>query len=118
MRQVAVCRQLVVEYAGQVRANHKPEKRSCGPRPKGISTTMPVKNQIALVVGASSGIGRATAVMLAREGARVMASARREDRLKELQSSLAKEDHTIEIVPADASSPAQMEELAKQTRAR
>ncbi|MGO9616245.1 MAG: SDR family NAD(P)-dependent oxidoreductase [Bryobacteraceae bacterium] len=44
---------------------------------------MPVslKNQVALVVGASSGIGRAIAVALARSGARVMASARREDRL-------------------------------------
>jgi NADP-dependent 3-hydroxy acid dehydrogenase YdfG len=77
-----------------------------------------IENQVALVVGASSGIGRATAVLLAREGARVMASARREDRLRELQSSLAGEGRVIEILPADASSPAEMEELARQTRQR
>lgn len=77
-----------------------------------------IENQTALVVGASSGIGRATAVLLAREGARVMASARREDRLRELQRSLAGEGRAIEIAPADASNPAQMEELARQTRAR
>jgi len=77
-----------------------------------------IQNQIALVVGASSGIGRATAVLLAREGARVMASARREDRLRGLQSELAGEGHAIEIAVADASSAAQMEDLARQTRAR
>ena len=81
---------------------------------------MPVKleNQIALVVGASSGIGRATAVLLAREGARVMASARRHDRLRELQNELAAEGHPIEIAAADASIVAQMDDLAKQTRER
>src|ERR1051326_8505942 len=77
-----------------------------------------LKNQSVLVVGASSGIGRATAVLFAREGARVMASARREDRLRELQTSLAGEGHPIEIAKADASMPAQMDGLAKQTQAR
>ena len=80
---------------------------------------MPVtlKDQTVLVVGASSGIGRETAVLFAREGAKVMAAARREDRLKELQGSLAKEGHAIEISPADASDAGQMAELAKKTRA-
>ncbi len=80
---------------------------------------MPVtlKDQTVLVVGASSGIGRETAVLFAREGAHVMASARRENRLRELQSSLAKEGHAIEIAPADASNAGQMEELARKTRA-
>ena len=68
---------------------------------------MILKGQVALITGASSGIGRETAVLFAREGARVMASARREDRLQELQSSLAKEGHAIEIATADASDAAQ-----------
>ena len=42
-------------------------------------------NQVVLVIGASSGIGRETAILFAREGARVMAAARRKDRLRALQ---------------------------------
>jgi serine 3-dehydrogenase (NADP+) len=78
---------------------------------------MPVqlKNQVVLVVGASSGIGRATAVLFAREGARVMASARREERLQTLQKQLSDEGHTIEIAPADASRAREMEQLAQHT---
>jgi len=71
-----------------------------------------------LVVCASSGIGRAAAVLLAREGASVMASARREDRLLGLQKDLAGEGFPIEIAAADASNSAAMEELAARTRAR
>ena len=78
---------------------------------------MPVqlKNQVVLVVGASSGIGRATAVLFAREGCRVMASARREDRLLGLQKQLAEEGHAIEIASADAAKVKDMEQLAKLT---
>jgi serine 3-dehydrogenase len=81
---------------------------------------MPVtlKNQVVLVVGASSGIGRETAMLFAREGARVMAAARREHRLKELQLSLAAEGHAIEIACADASHASAMESLAQLTRER
>jgi serine 3-dehydrogenase len=78
---------------------------------------MPVslKNQSVLVVGASSGIGRETAVLFAREGARVMAAARRQERLAELQAQLAKEGHPIEIASADASVASEMEALGKRT---
>ena len=77
---------------------------------------MPVslKGQVVLVVGASSGIGRAIAVEFAREGARVFASARREDRLRELQAQLEQEGHPIAIAPADAGDAAQMKKLAEQ----
>ncbi len=81
---------------------------------------MPVtlKDQVVLVVGASSGIGRETAVLFAREGARVMASARREERLRQLQSSLAQEGRIIEIHPADASDAAAVEKLVEETSIR
>ena len=77
-----------------------------------------LKGQGVLIVGASSGIGRETAVLFAREGANVMASARREDRLRGLQHDLAEEGFPIEIASADASNAAEMEQLAGRARAR
>ena len=79
---------------------------------------MPVslKDQVVVVVGASSGIGRATAVLMARDGAKVMASARRKDRLEQWQKEMAAEGHTAAIFVADATDPAQMDALAKATR--
>jgi serine 3-dehydrogenase len=75
---------------------------------------MPVslQGECVLIAGASSGVGRAAAVLFAREGARVLASARRVDRLQQLQDELDKEGHTISVFPADAADPAQMDALA------
>jgi serine 3-dehydrogenase len=86
----------------------------------GTISGMAVKltNQVVLVVGASSGIGRETAILFAREGARVMAAARRKDRLRALQQELAAENMPIEIAVADASSVEDMEGLVKHTRER
>ena len=77
---------------------------------------MPVslKDQVALVVGASSGIGRATAVLLAREGAKVMASARRRDRLLEWKKQMDGEGALVETFVADASDLTQMTRLAEE----
>ena len=79
---------------------------------------MPVslKDQVVLVVGASSGIGRASAVLMAREGARVMASARRKNRLEEWKQEMAAEGCAVDIFPADAADAAQMDRLAQATR--
>ena len=78
---------------------------------------MPVslKNQVVVVVGASSGIGRATAVLMAQDGAKVMASARRLDRLEQWKKEMTDAGHTVDIFQADATDPAQMEALAKAT---
>lgn len=47
---------------------------------------MRLEGKIAIVTGASSGIGRSVAELFAREGATVVAAARRMERLKELES--------------------------------
>jgi serine 3-dehydrogenase len=75
---------------------------------------MPIslKDECVLVAGASSGIGRAAAILFAKEGARVMASARRGERLKQLKDELEGQGHQISIFPADAADPARMEALA------
>jgi len=76
-----------------------------------------LKDQVVLILGASSGIGRDTAVFFAREGARVIASARRGDRLRNLQQQMVKEGHPLDIAAADASNAGEMEQLAERTRA-
>jgi serine 3-dehydrogenase (NADP+) len=74
---------------------------------------MPIslKDKVVLIVGASSGIGRATAVLFARAGARVIASARRADRLRELESEMASSGPPITTRVADASKADEMKRL-------
>jgi NADP-dependent 3-hydroxy acid dehydrogenase YdfG len=63
---------------------------------------------VAVVTGASSGIGAATARRLAAEGYEVVAAARRRDRLEQL----AREVSGIRAVPLDVTSPESVAELA------
>jgi serine 3-dehydrogenase (NADP+) len=78
----------------------------------------PLSNQVALVIGASSGIGRAIAVAFAREGITVMASARRQDRLRQLKEKADSEGWHVEIYSADAANSGEMSKLADATRER
>ena len=68
-----------------------------------------LNGQVVVIVGASSGIGRAAAVLFAREGAKVVAAARREDRLQALKQEMAKEQREIVVRTADASHPQDMQ---------
>lgn len=58
-------------------------------------------NQVALVTGASSGLGRHFAMTLARAGAKVAIAARRTDRLEELAREIAALDGRALPVPLD-----------------
>ena len=49
---------------------------------------MSIEDKVALVTGASSGIGYATAIALAKAGAKVLMGARRIDKLAELEKKI------------------------------
>lgn len=66
---------------------------------------------VALVTGASRGIGRATAVLLAKAGMRVVATARSEDNLKSLRSEIEGAGGTVTIAPGDATCQADVERV-------
>lgn len=74
----------------------------------------PIDEQVVVVVGASSGIGRLAARAFADEGARVVVSARGEEGLDTLVQEIRAAGGEATAVPADASEPAQMERLAAQ----
>ena len=50
--------------------------------------TQGIKDKVVIITGASSGIGEATARLLARQGAKVVLGARREDRLKRIADEI------------------------------
>lgn len=58
-----------------------------------------------LVTGAASGIGRATALLLARSGGRVTATDVNAPGLEALRTQLAEEGHEITVVAGDVSDP-------------
>lgn len=60
-----------------------------------------LEGKVALVTGASSGIGRATAIELARRGAKVIASARRNSELISLVDEIKSEGFEATAVVAD-----------------
>jgi NADP-dependent 3-hydroxy acid dehydrogenase YdfG len=72
-----------------------------------------VKNKVIAITGASSGIGKATAELLAGQGAKVVLAAKRADELQSIVSGIAQAGgHAIGIV-ADVTAPADMERLVK-----
>ncbi|MCE5302758.1 MAG: SDR family NAD(P)-dependent oxidoreductase [Planctomycetaceae bacterium] len=64
-----------------------------------------LKDRRAIVTGASSGIGFATALELARHGVHLVAVARREDRLRQLVDRIAPLGVRIETVAGDMTDP-------------
>jgi short-subunit dehydrogenase len=74
-------------------------------------------NKIAVITGASSGIGAATARNLARHGLKVVLVARRRERLEQLASEIRLSGGQAEIISADLSQEAERERVFAQVEA-
>ncbi len=71
--------------------------------------------QVAIITGAGSGMGRAMALLFAREGARVMVSDLREDRLNDLMELAKKEGLHLITCKADMSIQEDVERVIQAT---
>lgn len=67
-----------------------------------------LQNKNALVCGSTQGIGKATAIMLASEGAHVTLIARNEDKLKAVLAELPSEDQCHSYIVADFTKPEEL----------
>lgn len=76
---------------------------------------MNLTNRVAVVTGASSGIGEATAKALAAEGAQVSLAARREAKLTDVADQIEAADGTAIVVPTDVRDEEQVASLIEQT---
>ncbi|WBB69056.1 SDR family NAD(P)-dependent oxidoreductase [Micromonospora sp. WMMD812] len=73
-----------------------------------IDPLHPFAGKVALVTGAGTGIGRATAEQLAREGGTVILVGRRSAPLEEVAAGITATGGTAHAFPADVSDPAQV----------
>jgi NAD(P)-dependent dehydrogenase (short-subunit alcohol dehydrogenase family) len=72
-----------------------------------------LNGKVAVITGASTGIGRAAAVVLAREGMRIVLAARRADRLDETLKTLTAAGHDAIAIACDVGDFAQTQALAE-----
>ena len=76
---------------------------------------MNLKGKVAVVTGASAGVGRELAREFARQGAKVVCAARRIEQLKETVSLIEQEGGTAIIVPTDVTKREQVQNLLDET---
>ena len=76
----------------------------------------PLEGRVALITGASRGLGRAMAVALAQGGAKIALVARDEEKLKETAEEVKAAGSHAQIFLADVASEAEVERLAGEVR--
>ena len=72
----------------------------------------PINQQVVALIGASSGIGRETAIRFAKRGAKVVVSARNEGALRSLADEIHHEGGETLVIPADVAEFEQVKAVA------
>jgi len=72
-----------------------------------------LKNKVVLITGASSGFGEDAARLFAREGCKVVLTARRLDRLQALAAEIQNQGGEALAIPVDVSQPAEIEVMVQ-----
>jgi NADP-dependent 3-hydroxy acid dehydrogenase YdfG len=75
-----------------------------------------LQGKVAIVTGASSGIGEATALALAAEGTQVVIAARRGDRLEKLAQQITESGGKVLAIVSDVSDEAQVRQLVDKAK--
>ncbi len=75
--------------------------------------TTGIQDKVVIITGASSGIGEATARLLAGRGAKVVLGARREDRLKRIADEIGEDGGEAAYAVLDVTSPADNEAIVR-----
>src|SRR5512138_3101481 len=73
------------------------------------------RDQVVIVTGASAGIGKALALLLASQGAKVAIAARRADRLEEVAAECRSLGGETLSIPTDVTDEAQCKTLVEKT---
>jgi NADP-dependent 3-hydroxy acid dehydrogenase YdfG len=79
-----------------------------------VITAAPLAGRVAIVTGASSGIGEATAFRLATLGAKVALAARRTDNLEALAARITAAGGTALVLPLDVTDRSAVNAAAQQ----
>jgi short-subunit dehydrogenase len=78
----------------------------------------PIAGQVVVITGASSGIGRAAALMLAERGASLVLAARNQSVLDEIVAEVIRRGGHAVAIPTDVADPTQVERLAEEAISR
>src|SRR3954464_11096652 len=87
---------------------------STTPQPAATGTGR-LKDKVALITGASSGIGRATLELFGREGAKVVGAARTESKLQEAVDAIKRGGGEAMYVTANLEDPSSADRILQQT---
>ncbi len=93
----------------------RPPRRQSPAPPVQATKKGPLAGRVAVVIGASSGIGAAVATALAREGAHVAVAARRTDALETLKEKLSSSRVKVLVHKTDVTDKSQVESLMRET---